>query len=128
MARCALRYYLPDDILVKVDRTTMAVGLEGREPLLDHRLAEFALRLPLAMRRGELGAKHLLRKVLYRHVPRGLVDRPKPGFALPLSSWMRGELAPLLDQYLDPKRIRQAGRFAPGTGAKPLANVPDRGA
>jgi asparagine synthase (glutamine-hydrolysing) len=128
MARCDLRYYLPDDILVKVDRATMAVGLEGREPLLDHRLAEFALRLPLAMRRGELGTKHLLRKVLYRHVPRGLVDRPKQGFAIPLSSWMRGELAPLLDRYLDPKRIREAGLFDPGMVAKALANFRDGGA
>ncbi|MGZ5038994.1 MAG: asparagine synthetase B family protein, partial [Usitatibacter sp.] len=127
MARCDLRYYLPDDILVKVDRTTMAVGLEGREPLLDHRLAEFALRLPLSMRRGSLGTKHLLRKILYRHVPRELIDRPKQGFAIPLGSWMRGELAPMLDQYLEPKRIRDAGIFDPGMVASALSNFREGG-
>jgi asparagine synthase (glutamine-hydrolysing) len=128
MSRCDLRYYLPDDILVKVDRATMAVGLEGREPLLDHRLAEFALRLPLAMRRGALGAKHLLRKILYRRLPRELVERPKQGFAIPLSSWLRGELAPLLHDYLDPKRIREAGVFDPVMVATALSNFRDGGA
>jgi asparagine synthase (glutamine-hydrolysing) len=128
MARCDLRYYLPDDILTKVDRCTMAVGLEGREPLLDHRLAEFALRLPLAMRRGALGNKHLLRKVLYRHVPRELIDRPKQGFAIPLSSWLRGELAPLIDNYLDPTRIRDAGLFDPAMVARTVSNFRDGGA
>jgi asparagine synthase (glutamine-hydrolysing) len=128
MVRCDLRHYLPDDILVKVDRTTMAVGLEGREPLLDHRLAEFALRLPLSMRRGALGTKHLLRKVLYRHVPRELIERPKQGFSIPLSSWMRGELAPLLDNYLDPKRIRDGGLFDPAEVARTVANFRDGGA
>lgn len=127
MVRCDLRHYLPDDILVKVDRTTMAVGLEGREPLLDHRLAEFALRLPLSMRRGALGTKHLLRKVLYRYVPRELIERPKQGFAIPLSSWMRGELAPLLDNYLDPGRIRAGGLFDPAMVARTVANFRDGG-
>ncbi len=127
MARCDLRYYLPDDILTKVDRTTMAVGLEGREPLLDHRLAEFALRLPPAMRRGTLGTKHLLRKILYRHVPRALIDRPKQGFAIPLASWMRGELAPLLDGYLAPRRIREAGIFDPDRVARAVANFREGG-
>ena len=61
-----LHNYLPDDILVKVDRATMAVSIEGREPLLDHRIAEFAFRLPLHLRRGSLGPKHILRKILYK--------------------------------------------------------------
>ncbi len=113
MVRCDLRHYLPDDILVKVDRTTMASGLEGREPLLDHRLVEFALRLPPEMRRGTLGTKHLLRKVLYRHVPRDLIDRPKQGFAIPLSSWLRGDLAHLVDDYLSPARVREGGLMDP---------------
>jgi asparagine synthase (glutamine-hydrolysing) len=108
MALDDIRHFLPDDILVKVDRTTMASGLEGREPLLDHRVVEFALRLPLSMRRGPLGPKHLLRKVLYKHVPREMLERPKQGFAVPLSSWLRGDLRPLMD-YLSPARIRQAG-------------------
>jgi asparagine synthase (glutamine-hydrolysing) len=81
--------FLPDDVLAKTDRATMAVGLEGREPLLDHRIIEMAFRLPLSMRLGPLGNKHVLRSILYRHVPRDLVDRPKQGFAVPLSDWMR---------------------------------------
>ncbi len=83
-----LHEYLPDDVLTKVDRATMAVGLEGREPLLDHRIVEFAYRLPLHLRYGSLGNKHILRSILYRHVPRELVDRPKQGFAVPISKWM----------------------------------------
>src|SRR5437868_3219677 len=86
-------------------RFAMAAGLEGREPLLDHRLVELAMRLPLSMRRGELGTKHLVRRILYRHVPRELIDRPKQGFAIPLGRWLRGELAHLLDEYLDPRRV-----------------------
>ena len=122
-----LRYFLPDDILVKVDRATMANGLEGREPLLDHRVAEFALRLPLTLRRGSLGAKHLLRKVLYKYVPRPLIDRPKQGFAVPLASWLRGELAPLVHEYLAPKRIRDAGLFDPACVARAVANFHEGG-
>jgi asparagine synthase (glutamine-hydrolysing) len=127
MSLTDLRHYLPDDILVKVDRTTMAAGLEGRDPLLDHRLAEFAMRLPLSMRRGSLGTKHLVRRILYRHVPRELVDRPKQGFAIPLGRWLRGELAPLLDQYLDPKRVKEAGIFDPHAVRRALANFREGG-
>lgn len=89
MMRWDFHHYLPGDILVKVDRMTMRVGLEGREPLLDHRLAEFAFACPLRFRMGPLGAKHLLRSVLYDLVPRHLIDRPKQGFGVPLASWMR---------------------------------------
>jgi asparagine synthase (glutamine-hydrolysing) len=127
MARTDLRYFLPDDILVKVDRTTMASGLEGREPFLDHRLVEFALRLPLAMRRGPLGPKHLLRKVLYKHVPRSLLERPKQGFGIPLASWLRGELSPLIHDHLDPKRVRDAGLFDPAMVTRAVANFRDGG-
>ena len=127
MVRCDLRHYLPDDILVKVDRTTMAAGLEGRDPLLDHRLVEFALRLPLSMRRGALGTKHLLRKVLYRHVPRELIERPKQGFAIPLSRWLRGELAPLIDDYLAPSRIRDGGVLDPDLVTRAVRNFRDGG-
>jgi asparagine synthase (glutamine-hydrolysing) len=88
-----------------VDRATMAVSIEGREPLLDHRLVEFAFRLPLSLRRGPLGTKHLLRKVLYRHVPRALIERPKMGFGIPLIDWLRSDLRHLIDQYLDPQSI-----------------------
>jgi asparagine synthase (glutamine-hydrolysing) len=127
MARCDLRHFLPDDILVKVDRTTMACGLEGREPLLDHRVAEFALQLPLHLRRGELGPKHLLRKILYKYVPRELIERPKQGFAVPLARWMRGDLAPLIDEYLSPSRIRDGGLFDPEGVARAVRNFREGG-
>jgi asparagine synthase (glutamine-hydrolysing) len=127
MSRCDLRHYLPDDILTKVDRATMAVGLEGREPLLDHRLVEFALQLPPGLRRGALGTKHLLRRVLYRHVPRALLDRPKRGFGIPLSRWLRGELAALLDSRLAPDRVRTAGILDPAMVRRALANFREGG-
>ena len=91
----------------------MLTSIEGREPLLDHRLAEFAFRLPLHMKRGELGSKHILKKILYKHVPRKLVDRPKQGFAIPLETWLRGDLRGLVLDYLNPDRIREAGLFDP---------------
>jgi len=128
MTHCDLRHYLPDDILAKVDRTTMAAGLEGREPMLDHRLVEFALRLPLSMRRGALGTKHLLRKVLYKHVPRELIERPKQGFAIPLASWLRGDLAPLIDEYLSPSRVRAGGLLDPDAVRRAVANFREGGA
>ena len=122
MVHCDLRHYLPGDILAKVDRTTMAAGLEGREPMLDHRLVEFALRLPLGLRRGALGTKHLLRKILYRYVPRELIERPKQGFAIPLAAWLRGELAPLIDEYLSPSRVRAGGLLDPDVVGRTVAN------
>ncbi|HZD52494.1 MAG TPA: asparagine synthase (glutamine-hydrolyzing) [Woeseiaceae bacterium] len=106
-------HYLPEDILTKVDRTTMAVSLEGREPLLDHRLVELALTLPPHLRRGHLGPKHLLRSILYRYVPRELVERPKQGFAIPLESWLKTDLRALVNDYLAPDRIRRAGVMDP---------------
>jgi len=122
-----LRYFLPDDILTKVDRTTMAAGLEGREPLLDHRLVEFALRLPLHLRKGPLGPKHLARRILYKYVPREMMERPKQGFAVPLASWLRGELAPLVSEYLSPRRIRDGGIFDPMHVARAVANFREGG-
>jgi asparagine synthase (glutamine-hydrolysing) len=127
MAHRDIRHFLPDDILVKVDRTTMATGLEGREPLLDHRLAEFALRLPMRLRRGPLGPKHLLRRVLYKLVPREILERPKQGFGIPLAGWLRGELAPLVHEYLAPQRIRDAGILDPDMVARAVANFRDGG-
>jgi asparagine synthase (glutamine-hydrolysing) len=103
--------YLPEDVLTKVDRTTMAVSLEGREPMLDHRLVEFAFRLPSRLRRGPLGPKHLLKKILYQYVPAALVDRPKQGFAIPLERWLREDLRSLANDYLSEERIRRAVVF-----------------
>ena len=108
-----LHHYLPGDVLTKVDRTTMACSIEGREPLLDHRLVEFAVSLPFAVKRGALGGKHLLKKVLYRHVPRALVERPKRGFAVPIEAWLRGALSPLVAELLDPREVTRQGLFDP---------------
>jgi asparagine synthase (glutamine-hydrolysing) len=106
--------YLPDDVLVKVDRASMAVGLEMRAPLLDHRVFEFAWRLPLSMKiRGSTG-KWLLRQLLYRYVPRALVERPKMGFAVPLGSWLRGELRSWAEELLAPQGLQRDGFFNAG--------------
>jgi len=108
-----IKTYLVDDILTKVDRASMAYSLEARVPLLDHRIVEFAARLPMKHKVHGGGTKHLLRKILYRHVPRERIDRPKMGFGIPVNRWLRSELRPLLGEYLNEDRVRREGFLRP---------------
>lgn len=103
--------YLPDDILVKVDRASMSVGLETRVPLLSHKVIEFAWSLPLEYKLHLNQQKWCLKEVLFKHVPRQLLDRPKMGFGVPLDEWLRGPLESWVDQMLDPDRMESEGFF-----------------
>jgi asparagine synthase (glutamine-hydrolysing) len=120
--------YLPDDILVKVDRASMAVGLEVRAPLLDHRVVEFALGLPIGLKRRGGATKWLLRQLLYKRVPRHLIERPKMGFGVPLNDWFRGPLRERMSDYcagrdleelgLDPDPVRRGWKAFLGGGSQ----------
>jgi len=108
---CDAVTYLPDDILAKVDRASMAVSLETRVPFLDHRVAELAARIPLGLKVRDGRGKHLVRKLLEGMVPRELVERPKAGFALPVGEWIKGPLRPWAEDLLDCDLIKSQGWF-----------------
>ncbi len=103
--------YMTDDILTKVDRATMSFSLEGREPLLDHRIIEFAARLPSAYKYDNGTKKKILKNIVHRHIPKKLMDRPKKGFSVPVERWLRHELSEYLDIYLNKKELEKHGFF-----------------
>ncbi len=105
--------YLPDNILVKVDRATMSVSLEGREPFLDHKIIEWTCKLPSEFKYKKRKNKYLLRKILYKYIPYNLVERPKQGFGIPMYEWFKSELKQLYLEYLDEEKIIREGIFNP---------------
>jgi asparagine synthase (glutamine-hydrolysing) len=107
------KLWLPDDLLARGDKTSMAASLEARVPLLDHKLVEFAAALPPQLKLRGLTRKYLLREVSRRWLPPEVIDRPKKGFPVPVSNWFRGEARPFVRDLLAPSSLRRRGLFEP---------------
>lgn len=105
------RFYMANDVLTKVDRATMAVSLEGREPLLDQRIVEFAAQLPSEFKLSSMEGKKILKDIVYKYVPYDLMNRPKTGFVIPVHQWLKKDLSYLLDEYLSATAIKASGVF-----------------
>jgi len=113
MALSDFNTYLPDDLMVKVDRATMSVALEGRDPFLDHKILEYAAQLPSEFKYKNKTSKYILRKILYKYVPKKFIERPKHGFGMPVYLWFKNELKELYSEYLSHERIKKEGIFNP---------------
>lgn len=120
--RIEYQQYLQDEILVKVDRASMAVGLEAREPLLDHNLVEWAINLPISIKQKDGQLKQLLKEVAHKYVPKEILDRPKQGFDIPIMKWIRKDMNWLIEDHLNPIRIKSQGIF----NVKTIENIVSR--
>ncbi len=103
--------FLVDNNLVKVDRATMSVGLEGREPMLDHRIIEFVAQLPAHLKIRNQTNKYILKQIVHKYVPQGLMDRPKMPFIAPLNVWFKDELKEKIQYYLSEEKLNETGLF-----------------
>jgi len=104
--------YMVDDILQKVDRATMTASLEGREPFMDQNIIEWTAQIPDEFKYRKGVKKYILKEIVHRYVPKEVMDRPKMGFAIPISDWLRTQLRPMLEEYLSDDRIRKEGLFS----------------
>jgi asparagine synthase (glutamine-hydrolysing) len=103
--------YMLDDILQKVDRATMTASLEGREPLLDHRIIEYAAQLPDEFKYQNGVKKHILREIVYDYIPKEMMERPKMGFAIPVAKWLSNDLRDLVEEYCSEQRLKEHDLF-----------------
>jgi len=111
MTLCDYKTFMVDDVLTKVDRASMSVSIEAREPLLDHKIIEFSAAIPSSLKYKNGSGKYLLKEVLYKYIPKELIERPKSGFQIPLYEWLKSDLREMLDFYLDRERLVQSNIY-----------------